>query len=306
MINLGIIGMSPGNAHPSSWSAIINGTFNAQAIIDLGFPAVAIYLQANRATLGLPAARVTHLLTQDKELSAQIALSGGIENVVESAGEMAKAVDAVLLCRDDPENHKEMAKPFIDAGIPLFIDKPLCDTKEDLAYFKAEVEKGRFIMSCSSMRYAGECMAAKTELGNLGKIEVITAVGKKDWTKYGMHMLEAIFSIMDDPKPLSVINMGRKDAAIVKIDFEGGLQATIHLMMDISGTFQLSIFGQQSWKLVEIKNSYAMFRDNIIEFIRSVEEGKPRLEFAKTEQIIKTLIAGNDSLAQGGKKIMIN
>ncbi|QKJ32633.1 Gfo/Idh/MocA family oxidoreductase [Mucilaginibacter mali] len=306
MIKLGIIGMSPGNAHPSSWSAIINGTFNAQAITNLGYPAVAAYLQANRATLGLPNARVTHVLTQDKELSAQIALTGGIENIVENAEEMIAAVDAVLLCRDDPENHREMAKPFIDAGIPLFIDKPLCDTQEDLDYFKAEVAKGKFIMSCSSMRYAGECMAAKSDLVNMGKIELITAVGKKDWTKYGMHMLEAIFSIMDDPRPLSVINVGREDAAIVKIDFEGGLQATIHLMMDISGTFQLSIFGQQNWKLVDIKNSYAMFRDNIIEFIRSAEEGKPRLEFAKTEQIIKTLIAGNDSLKQGGKKIIIN
>ena len=57
--------------------------------------------------------------------------------------------------------------------------------------------------------------------------------------------------------------------------------------MDISGTFQLSIFGQQDWKLIEIKNSYSMFRDNIIEFIRSVETGKSRLEFYKTEQIIK-------------------
>lgn len=298
--------MSPGNAHPSSWSAIINGTFNAQAITDLGYPAVAAYLQANKATLGLPNAKVTHVLTQDKELSAQIALTGGIENIVESAEEMIAAVDAVLLCRDDPENHREMAKPFIDAGIPLFIDKPLCDTQEDLDYFKAEVAKGKFIMSCSSMRYAGECMAAKSDLVNMGKIELITAVGKKDWTKYGMHMLEAIFSIMDDPKPLSVINVGREDAAIVKIDFEGGLQATIHLMMEISGTFQLSIFGQQNWKLVDIKNSYAMFRDNIIEFIRSVEEDRPRLDFYKTEQIIKTLIAGNDSLKQGGKKIIIN
>ena len=198
-----------------------------------------------------------------------------------------------------------MAKPFIDAGIPLFIDKPLCSTLEDLDYFASEIAKGKFIMSCSSMRYASECMAAKTDLGSLGKIELITAVGKKDWIKYGVHMLEAVFSIMDDPKPVSVTNLGRQDQAIVKIDFEGGLQATIHLFMEISGTFQISLFGQQNWKLVEIKNSYAMFRDNIIEFIRSVEEGKPRLEFSKTEQIIKTIIAGDESLKQGGKTIFI-
>ncbi len=298
--------MSPGNAHPTSWSAIINGTFNADEIVALGFPAVANYLQANKATLGIPGAKVTHILTQDTALSAHIARTAGIAVICESAEEMIADVDAVLLCRDDPENHREMAKPFIDAGIPLFIDKPLCDTQADLDYFAAEAAKGRFIMSCSSQRYAGECMAAKQDLPNLGKVELITAVGKKDWTKYGVHMLEAIFSILDDPKPISVINTGKPDAAIVTIEFESGLQVTVHLMEHISGTFQLSIFGQQNWKLVDIKNSYAMFRDNIIEFIRSVQEGKPRLAFEKTEQIIKTLIAGNESLVQDGKKIIIN
>jgi hypothetical protein len=49
-----------------------------------------------------------------------------------------------------------------------------------------------------------------------------------------------------------------------------------------------------------------MFRDNIIEFIRSVEEGKSRLEFAKTSNIIRTLIAGKESLEQGGRTIFIN
>lgn len=306
MIKLGIIGMSPGNAHPSSWSAIINGKFHGDEISNLGFPAVANYLRANQATLGLSSAKVTHILTQDKKLSEQISRSGAIENIASTPQEMIEAVDAVILGRDDAENHVEMAKPFIDAGIPIFIDKPLCNNKKDLDYFATEIAKGKFIMSCSSMRYANECMTAKTELPSLGKIELITAVGKKDWLKYGVHMLEAIFSIMDDPKPLSVINVGKEDAAIVKIEFEGGLQATVHLFMDISGTFQLSLYGQQSWKLVEIKNSYSMFRDNIIEFIRSVEEGKPRIEFYKTEQIIKTLIAGEESLKQGGKKIIIS
>ncbi len=306
MLKIGIIGMSEGNAHPSSWSAIINGEFDGNEISKLGFPAVANYLQANKATLGLPYAKVTHVLTQNKELSERIARSGAIENIVKTPQEMMAAVDAVILGRDDAANHREMAKPFIDADIPIFIDKPLCDNQEDLDYFAAEIAKGKFIMSCSSMRYASECMMAKTELSSLGKIELITAVGKKDWLKYGVHMLEAIFSIMDDPKPLSVINVGKENASIVKIEFEGGLQATVHLFMDISGTFQLSLYGQQNWKQVDIKNSYAMFRDNIIEFIRSVQEGKPRIEFYKTEQIIKTLIAGQQSLQQGGKKIIIS
>jgi hypothetical protein len=48
-----------------------------------------------------------------------------------------------------------------------------------------------------------------------------------------------------------------------------------------------------------------MFRDNIIEFVRSVQEGRARLNFEKTEAIIRTLIAGRESLEKGGKTIKI-
>jgi hypothetical protein len=79
----------------------------------------------------------------------------------------------------------------------------------------------------------------------------------------------------------------------------------MHLFMEITGTFQLSVYGQKGWRLIDIKNSYSMFRDNIIEFIRSVQEGKPRLDFAKTNNIIRTLVAAEESRQQGGKKIML-
>jgi predicted dehydrogenase len=223
--------------------------------------------------------------------------------VVDDLEEMIGQVDAVILGRDDPQNHVQMAKPFIDAGVPLFIDKPLCVTKADLAYFSEEIAKGKFIMSCSSMRYANECLSAKSELGSFGKLQLVTAVGKKDWLKYGVHMLEGIFSILDDPKPVSVTNIGRETEAIVRVEFESGLQAMIHMFMDIAPTFQVSLFGSEKWKLVEIKNSYSMFRDNIIEFIRSVHEGKSRVPFNKTEQIIRVLIAAEESLQSKGKTI---
>lgn len=303
MLKLGIIGMSPGNAHPTSWAAIINGVFDADKIVDLGYPGVAEYLVANKPTLGLSGATVTHVLSQSREVSEQIAATAGIAHIANDASEMIANVDAVLLCRDDPENHLAMAKPFIDAGIPLFIDKPLCASKEELAYFAGEVAKGKFIMSCSSMRYGGECMSVKSVISSLGKIELVTGVSKKDWLKYGVHLLEGIVAVLDDPKPLSVQNIGSSDKNIVLVNYENGVQVMLHLFMEIAPTMQVSFFGQQQWRMIEIKNSYAMFRDNIIEFIRSVNEGKPRLDFKKTEQIIRVMIAAEESLNAGGKLI---
>ncbi len=305
MLKLGIIGMSVGNGHPYSWSAIINGNFNRKEMNDCGFAGIPIYLEANSDTLGISDAQVTHVWTQDKSLSEHIAKASMIENVVDSMEEMIGEVDGVLLTRDDPENHVAMAKPFLEAGIPIFIDKPLAITSADLAYFSEQNEKGKLLMSSSSMRYSSECRAVKTELTSLGRIELATVVGKKDWTKYGVHMLEALFAILDDPKVVSVQHISESGKDIVLIKFENGLLATVHLFMNITGTFQLSLFGRDGWQLVDIKNSYSMFKENINEFIRSVQEGKSRIPFEKTENIIRTLIGAKESLEQGGKTIYL-
>jgi predicted dehydrogenase len=305
MIKLGIIGMSEGNGHPYSWSTIVNGDYNEQEMANCGYAGIPVYLKANRDTIGIEGARVTHVWAQDRKISEHIAKASLIENVVDSLEDMIGKVDAVMLTRDDPENHVQMAKPFLDAGIPLFIDKPLAITTQDLDFFKKHVESGKLLMSCSSMRYATESQAVRTEFAQFGKIELVTAVGKKDWTKYGVHMLEGLFALLDDPKPVSVRHISESHKDIVYIEFETGLLATVHLFYDITPTFQISIFGQSGWRLIEYKNWYAMFRNNIIEFLRSVQKGSSMLQFTKTENIIRTLIAGKESLEQGRKTISL-
>lgn len=303
MIRIGMIGMSPGNAHPYSWSSIINGSFDGGEITKTGYPAVTNYLEANSDTLGITGAKVTTIWTQERHISGSIAKTAGIKNIVTNLEDMTSLVDAVILARDDPENHVAMSKPFIEAGLPIFIDKPLAYTREDLKYFSDHAASGKFIMSCSSMRYANECRTAKQDLSSLGQLELATAVGKKDWKKYGVHLLEALFALLDDPKPVAVKHIGKQDKDIVHIEFESGMEAVVHLFRDITSVFQLSLFGQTGWKLIDIKNSYSMFRDNIIEFVRSVNEGKPRLSFDKTFNIIQTVIAADESFKNGGRTI---
>jgi len=303
MLKLGIMGMSQGNGHPYSWAAIINGDFNTEEMDKCGYAGIPMYLNANKDTLGIDGARVTHIWTQERSISEHIAKASLIENVVDDAEEMIGHVDAVLLARDDPENHVQMAKPFINAGVPIFIDKPLAITTEDLAYFSEQNKNGKFLMSCSSMRYANEALTVKTEIATLGKLELATVVGKKDWTKYGIHMLEALFALLDDPKAISVQHVGESGKDIVVVNFENGFVATVHLFMDIAATFQITLFGQNEWRQIDIKNSYSMFKENLTEFVKSVKEGKSRIPFEKTENIIRTLIGAKESLVNEGKVI---
>jgi len=305
MIKLGIIGISPGNAHPYSWSSIVNGYYDGEEIKRVGYEGITNYLNANQDTLGIEGATVTHVWTQDKSISESIMKASGVKHIAERMEDMIGQVDAVILARDDSSEHVNMARPFLEADVPIFIDKPLATTYEELEFFTSQHEKGKFIMSCSSMRYSTESRAIKIDKDKLGKIELISAVGKKDWLKYGIHMLEAIFAFLDDAQPQTVQHLGSTNKDIVLIEFENGIKVSVHLFMDIALTFQMSVFGQKGWELIEMKNYYAMFRDNLIEFIRSVNEGKSRLSYDKTERLIRTLIGAVESKNKEGKLIYL-
>lgn len=303
-IRLGILGMSPGNAHPYSWSSIINGAYDGAEIERVGYPGVTDYLDHYRDELGIPGARVTHVWTQDPDITRSIALSSGIVHQAGHYEEMIGNVDAVIIARDDPDTHRAMAEPFIEAGVPVFIDKPLAANEEDLRYFQEKSEAGSWIMSCSSMRYADEVKEAGKTIKQLGQIQLVTAVGKKDWLKYGVHMLEALFTILDDPQPVSIWSVGEPDQAIMRVEFMDGSLATVHLFQHISSTFQVAVYGDKNFGVYHIRDSYKMFRANMEVFIQGLREGEPLLAFEKTLNIIRTVIGGLDSM-RTGKKVLL-
>src|SRR6478609_2037611 len=156
-IRLAMLGMVEGNGHPYSWSIIINGSYDAKALAACPYPVIKDYIAKQPVgTLGIPGARVTHVWTDDPADAQQVAAVAHIPNIAARAEDVIGEVDAVLVATDKGFEHVERARPFIEAGIPVFIDKPLCDNRADLATFDRWVAEGKPILSSSAMRYAKE------------------------------------------------------------------------------------------------------------------------------------------------------
>ncbi len=305
MLKIGVIGMSDGNGHPYSWSAIINGDFNSELMKDCGFPVIPAYLEANRDTLGIDGAKVTHIWCKEGlEVAERCAQASLIDKAVDNMEDMIGQVDAVLLARDDPENHVAMAKPFIDANVPIFIDKPLAFSAEDLAYFTRQVQAGKFIMSSSALRYSPGVQAARGELANLGEIKLCVAVGPKYLRTYAIHYLEGMFSLLGYPKAATVRHISQAGKDIMYIEFENGMLATVHVFVGIAGG-ELNVYGTAGSLQINHGGSYTMFRNQLIEAVRSFQAGKPRTDYEDTYRVISTLVAARESLENGGKTVTV-
>ncbi len=304
-LKLGVIGLSEGNGHPYSWSAIINGDYDTDCMQECGYPVIPEYLGANRDTLGIDYARVTHIWTQERPLSEHVARASRIETVVDRAQEMIGNVDAVLLARDDPENHVAMAKPFIEANVPIFIDKPLAFCRPDLDWFTEQVHAGKFIMSSSALRYSAGVQTHRAAVSKLGPLQLAIAVGQKDLRKYAIHQLEGMVSLLGDPNIVSAQHVSKKSGKdILYFEFESGMLGMVVVFKDIVGS-ELNVYGEHGMLSVSHGGAYPAFRTHIVETIHSFRAGKPRLPFEKTWNVIAALCAARESLENGGKRVEI-
>ena len=155
-IRVAMLGMVEGNGHPYSWSAIFNG-YEPDEMAKCPYPLIPDYLgKQPPGSIGIDGARVTHIWTDDPADAPRVARASRIPNVVERAEDVIGQVDAVIVATDRGSEHVDRCRPFVEAGLPVFVDKPLVNRVEDLEVFRRWVSEGKPILSSSCMRYCRE------------------------------------------------------------------------------------------------------------------------------------------------------
>lgn len=300
---LGIMGMSPGNGHPYSWAAICNG-YNKKAMASCPFGVIPQYLALQKFPAArLKGAAVTHIWTQERKISKHIAAASLIKNIVDNATDMIGKVDAVLLARDDGENHLQMAKPFIEAGVPILIDKPLTDREDDLRQFVKYYEQGKIIMSCSSARFSRSVLELKKQ-NKLGKILTANGVSPKYWRTYGIHLIEAIYAVMGGGIE-SVQNVGKKDEEIVHLQYKDGRHAVLQTFAHITSG-NMFFYGKKDCASTGDSDAFFQFKNMISHFIGWLRTGQPPFDWHETAEMAKVVIAGDKSLAEKGRIVRLD
>jgi GFO/IDH/MocA oxidoreductase family protein len=305
-IRLGIIGMTEGNGHPYSWSAIFNGYDQAKMTAECPFAGIPEYLNKEpKGSLQITGANVTHIYCDDRNDAEHVAKCSLIPNVVDCPEAMIGQVDAVIIATDIGSEHVERVKPFVEAGVPLFIDKPLCDNDTDLAIFqKWVIDEKRPIMSSSGMRYAKEYMPYRASTSELGELRYVSATMSKKWETYGIHALEAIYPIVG-PGFKTIQNIGTAERNIVHMTHERGIDIMIALIKDVQYGGGLRLAGTKGNVYVCSNDSFYAFKAQLQAFIDFLRSGEYPFPFSETEELMKLVIGGIESRNNDGEKIFI-
>jgi len=255
--------------------------------------------------MGIDGAKVEYIYCDNRRDAEHVAALSLIPNVVDRPGDMIGKIDALIIATDIGGEHVERARPFIEAGIPLFIDKPLCDNRRDLAYFTELFESGYPLLSSSSMRFCKELMpyynGATRELGELRLIQY--GMPKK-WETYGIHSLEAVYPIAG-PGFLSIRNTGSMGRNILHIKHKRGFDIILTGIYDQAGPIPLVIGGTSQSVALYTHDSYSSFRNQLVAFVNFLKTGQRPFPWTETVELMKLVIGGIESREQNGMEVLL-
>jgi hypothetical protein len=308
-IRLAVIGSTAGNGHPFSWSAILNGYDHEVMTRECPFAGIPAYLSKEPAEgLRLPGAEVTHIYCKgDGEFDAeQVAACTGIRTVVQRPEDVIGEVDAVLVATDNGSEHVSQCRPFVEAGLPVYVDKPLVDTAADLEVFQNWVDDGHLLLSSSCMRYAKEFMPFRQSTHDLGDIRFASITTPKSWERYGIHALETIYPILG-PGFHSVRNTGSQNRNVVHLKHRSGADVVVVANADMSGGLGcLQLCGTVGHAHASFSDSLYAFKAQLADFLTFIRSGVRPYPFRETAELMTLLIAGMKSRENGGIELEVN
>ena len=304
-IRLAMLGMIEGNGHPYSWSAIVNG-YDPGAMANCPYSAIPAYLiRQDQASVRIPGARVTHIWTDDPADAPKVAAASLIEHIVRNPEEVIGQVDAVVIATDDGDDHVRRARPFVEAGLPVFIDKPMAINIPDLRQFTDWHREGRVMLSTSGMRYAPEMRLSADQTGVIGDLRWITSFTCKTWERYGIHALEAVEPLLGTGF-LTVLALSDAGGDVLHLTHRSGVRLTIGALHDAYGSFgAVHLYGTKGDLALKLTDTYQAFRGQLVAFIEMLRTGIRPLPFAETVELMAVIIAGRRSREQGGAAIAV-
>ena len=201
----------------------------------------------------------------------------GADKVAESIEEMVENVDAVMITARDGKFHYEFAKKFIEAGKPVFMDKPFTVSIDDaVSVIKLAKEHNVPICGGSALKYSKEIVELKELAASVkGDVRSGNVSAPLQYQSeysgfyfYASHLTEMTLEIFGkNPKSVLACERGNSVSAIISYDDF----SVTNNYNDASETYHASIYFNKGGvhKEVTLDECFKKECDVFVEMLRS-------------------------------------
>lgn len=207
-IKIGIIGAE--NSHTRGFGKLFN--------IDKKFPGV----------------EVKYVWGETEAFAKDAMERGGIPNMVKDPKEMLGKIDALIVDHRHGKYHLPAARPFVEAGIPSFIDKPFCyRLDEGIEFLELAKKAGTPVTSYSSIAQNDETFDIMAQLKEKGEINQVIRSGRLDIHSeyggvffYGAHLIQPLMYMFgNEIEKVRIVKNGENSGA--NLVFANGMLASL-------------------------------------------------------------------------------
>ena len=229
--------------------------------------------------------------------------------LVDDPRQMIGRVDGMLIESVQGSQHLERARPFLEAGIPCFIDKPFANSVADAEAIVRLAEKhGTVVFSSSSLRYAPEVTTYLADekkgklVGTLAYGPAHLHPGNPGLLHYGIHAVEMLYALMGAGcDRLTATHEAGVD--VVTGHWSDGRVATVRgLRAGRSSLFGFVAFTNRGVFPVAVSTRY-IYRELLKQIVRFFQEKKPPVPPSETVEIIRFITAADRSTAAHGSPV---
>jgi len=236
--------------------------------------------------------------------------SYGVEILDDPAALFGK-IDAVLIEAVDGSVHLERALPFLEKGIPTYVDKPFaCSLADARTMIEIAERKHIPIMSSSSLRYAPEVVAAKGGKGAQGEIIGVTTYGpapthprNPGLFHYGIHPVEMLYTLMG-PGCRKLSCLSESGAEVVTGVWSDGRLATVRGIRAGKPEYGFTVFGSKGVSTQDVSTTY-IYRELLKQIVSLFTTRQQPIDPRETLEIVAFIEAAKKSGDAGGGAVEI-
>jgi hypothetical protein len=221
-------------------------------------------------------------------------------------------IDGVLICSLEGGAHLERARPFLEAGLPCFVDKPFaCGVDEARRIAALAAAHNAPVFSSSALRYAPEVvsyLADPTRGSVLGVVSYGPAtMPEQKWTvprnpglfHYGIHTVELMYTLMG-PGCVRVSCASEQDADVVTGRWADGRLATVRgLRSGRKLEYGFVAFSEHATRHVAVGVDF-VYRELLKQVVMFFRTGRSPLDVGVTVELMAFLEAALRSAGKGG------
>ena len=287
MINIGIIGSD--NSHALAFAKLAN--------ID--------------RVLG-DRCRVVGIWGAEAERTQEVAHEGGIQTIVAKPVELLDTVDLAVVVDRHGDLHTGHALPFLERGIPVYVDKPFAIALDDCRRMLAAAQRsGAAVASFSALRYAPATNLVAAEIEQIGEIKAAHFAGPCDFESsyggpffYATHVAEVSLRLVgEDIVTVSAKRHGK--SVVVTVRWESGAIGTYSLLGDAAYHFHATLFGSKGMIASELLGGDSAYAEALDRMVQMAETGNQPLTADQLLLPIAIIHAIQSSLANQGAGISL-